>query len=117
MKRTFRARAFLWSLVVVALISFDYWVATWKGPVDTSLVTVGALLVLMAVAVQAPLSFTPRHRVVMAPAVIFATMLVCPMPIALLVVAAGQALGGIVLSIRRRPSLRGRGWEVGGRGC
>ena len=112
MKTTLRARAFHWSLVVLALISLDYWIANWRGTGSASLVIVSALLVLTVLAIQEPLSFTPRHRVSMVPAVTFATMLLCPMPVALIVVATGQAIGGMLLRLRRRRSLRGRSWRA-----
>ena len=111
MRTSLRARAFLWALALLAILSFTAWVRAWGGAVGSSIPLDVALLTLGVLALQLPLSFTPRHKVSLVPAVTFATVLLTPPPLAVVVVAMGQLIGGLTSLLRRRRSLRGRVWR------
>src|SRR5918997_618553 len=97
------ARLYLGTLACAAVAMLAGWPAVWHGPTPTA-PTLMALLVLLAVgALHFPLQLAPHVKVDMRIAVHFACLLLFGMPLALLLVAVGELLGGLSLGFRRNP--------------
>src|SRR3954470_8411452 len=98
------ARIYLWGVVVAGACTIAGWLLAWDGPAPEHWGTL-ALLALLAVAAQHfPLTLTPRYKVSMATAAYFALLLLAGMPVALLLIAGCQLVGGFTLGLRRNPS-------------
>src|SRR5215217_2275784 len=98
------ARLYLGAMAGAAAAMLAGWWAGWHGPTPTAPALMALLVLLAAAALHFPLQLAPHVKVDMRIAVHFACLLLFGVPLALLLVAAGELLGGLTLGLRRNPA-------------
>src|SRR5215210_2020857 len=97
------ARLYLGAMACAAVGMLAGWLSVWHGPTPAAPALMALMVLLAAAALHLPLQLAPHVKVDMRIAVHFACLLLFGVPLALLLVAVGELLGGLTLGFRRNP--------------
>ncbi len=107
MKLSLPARVYLGLVVLGAAGFLFYWTQAWRGPLTTTPADFGLmaiLVVLATVAAYFPLQLTPRYKVDVSIAVVFAFLLLFGVPVAMALTGISLLLGETPMVLRRNPA-------------